>query len=204
MQQDKQKGWIKFTIAVVVLALGLLGVKLFIPYRYLSDAVPEDAIYLTFNKGMIDKEWFHVVREYPDGEILDWMDGTFNHIYVSGSYVVIFSDSQSKVRSVTAYSPNGTLIYSYGVHPIVFDPENPPVTLSEAQRQYGAFHGERGTGAWFPVYITNDGMLIQFSLDLADKEKNRVYRIRCFPLNSKDLWDTTNLSQYIIYEREEE
>lgn len=198
MMQTRQKRRISSTVLLVVLALAAMLARLLIPYRYVSDAVPEDAPYLSLDIGMSIYEWLHILRDDAGGEPLVFLDSSFNYLYVDDCYVVVLTNGTCDVLSVTACSQEGELLYSYGVRPIAFDNADPPRTLTEARRRYGDFHGERGTGAWFPLYVTDRGTLIEFHVY---HDKDTVTFIRELPLDKKDL-HVPDDSTCIIYENE--
>lgn len=198
MMQTRQKRRISSTVLLVVLALAAMLARLLIPYRYVSDRAPADAWYRAIQIGMQEEEWLPIIHESPDGEILYLADSSFNYAYADGCYLVLFTFGNYRVRSVTACSREGVLLYSYGVRPIAFDNADPPRTLTEARRRYGEFHGERGSGAWFPLYVTDRGTLIEFHVY---HDKDTVTVIRELPLDKKDL-HVPDDATCIIYENE--
>ncbi len=198
MMQTRQKRRISSTVLLVVLALAAMLARLLIPYRYVSDRAPADAWYRAIQIGMQEEEWLPIIHESPDGEILYLADSSFNYAYADGCYLVLFTFGNYCVRSVTACSREGVLLYSYGVRPIAFDNADPPRTLTEARRRYGEFHGERGSGAWFPLYVTDRGTLIEFHVY---HDKDTVTVIRELPLDKKDL-HVPDDATCIIYENE--
>lgn len=198
MIQTRQKRIILVAVLLGILALPGLLVRLLIPYRYVSDAVPTDAWYRAIQIGMPEEEWLSIIRESPDGEILYLADSSFNYAYADGCYLVLFTVGNYRVQSVTACSQEGELLYCYGLRPIAFDSKNPPKTLTEARRQYGEFHGDRGRGIWCPLYVTDRGTLIEFHVC---RDEDTVTFICEIPLDKKDLHVPSD-SPYIIYENE--
>lgn len=198
MMQAGQKRRISSTVLLVVLVLAAMLARLLIPYRYVSDRAPADAWYRAIQIGMPEEEWLPIIRESPDGEILHLADSSFNYAYADECYLVLFTFGNYRVRSVTACSREGVLLYSYGVRPIAFDNADPPRTLTEARRRYGDFHGERGTGAWCPLYVTDRGTLIEFHVY---RDNDTVTVIRELPLDKKDL-HVPDDATCIIYENE--